>query len=210
MGDTRIRILCVDDHPIVREGLTELLTRQPDMEVVGVAATANEAVEQFSALRPDVTLMDLQLGTMSGVDAIRTIRDEHIDARIVVLTVHQGDEDVHQALEAGAIAFLLKDTPSAEIMSVIRQVAHGRRPPIRPEVGALLESRASRPALTRRELQVLRFMSDGLRNKEIATACGIHEETVKIHVKNILDKLDAEDRTGAVSVAIRRGLIHLS
>jgi DNA-binding NarL/FixJ family response regulator len=204
----RIRVLCVDDHRIVREGLTLIINRQPDMDVVGSAADGEEAVELFARLLPDVTLMDLQLGTMGGVDAIRAIRRQTPAARIVVLTMYQGDEDIHRALEAGAATYLLKDTLSDDLVRVVRQV-HAGDHPVMPTVEARLAERAASPTLTRREVQVIELISQGMRNKEIAASLGISEETAHVHVRNILAKLKVKDRSGAINVALRRGIIHI-
>jgi DNA-binding NarL/FixJ family response regulator len=204
-----IRILCVDDHRIVREGIGLIIDRQTDMEVVGAAATGEEAVELALRLRPDVTLMDLQLGAMSGVQTIRAIRANEPDARIVALTMYQGDEDIYRAIEAGAAAYLLKDTLSEDLIRIVRAVHAGGNPELTPDVQARLAERATRPTLTSRELQVVELMSLGMRNKEIAAALAISDETAQVHVKNILGKLDAKDRTAAVSIAARRGIIHI-
>jgi two-component system NarL family response regulator len=204
-----IRVLCVDDHRIVREGLSMLIGRQSDMEVVGLAGSGEEAVSLFSRLRPDVTLMDLQLGRMSGVDAISAIRRIDGQARVVVLTMFHGDEDIFRALEAGARTYVLKDTAFADLVHAVRQVHEGRQPAMSPEVKAQLASRATRPALTRREVEIVELIRRGLRNREIAAVCGICEETVQTHVKNILLKLDVQDRTAAVNVALRRGIVHI-
>jgi DNA-binding NarL/FixJ family response regulator len=205
---SRIRVLCVDDHRIVREGLTLIINRQPDMDVVGSAADGEEAVQLFARLLPDVTLMDLQLGTMGGVDAIRAIRRQSPSARIVVLTMYQGDEDIHRALEAGAATYLLKDTLSDDLVRVVRQV-HAGDHPVMPTVEARLAERAASPTLTRREVQVIELISQGMRNKEIAASLGISEETAHVHVRNILAKLKVKDRSGAINVALRRGIIHI-
>ena len=205
----RIRVLCVDDHRIVREGLSLIIGRQPDMDVVGLAASGEEAVELFLRLTPDVTLMDLQLGTMGGVEAIRVIRHHDPGARIVVLTMYQGDEDIYRALEAGASTYLLKDTLSDDLVRVVRQV-HAGDHPIMPDVEARLAERAAGPTLTRREVQVIELISQGMRNKEIAASLGISEETAHVHVRNILAKLRVKDRSGAINVALRRGIIHIS
>jgi DNA-binding NarL/FixJ family response regulator len=204
-----IRVLCVDDHRIVREGLSMLIARQGDMEVAGLAGSGEEAVELFAELRPDVTLMDLQLGCMTGVDAISAIRRIDPQARIVVLTMFHGDEDIFRALEAGAATYVLKDTAFADLVHAIRQVHEGQQPAMSPEVRAQLASRATRPALTPREVEIVDLIRRGLRNREIAAVCGISEETVQTHVKNILLKLDAQDRTAAVNVALSRGIIHV-
>jgi DNA-binding NarL/FixJ family response regulator len=208
MTNPPIRVLCVDDHRIVREGIGLIISRQPDMEVVGSAATGEEAVAFFKRERPDVTLMDLQLPTMSGLEAIQAIRQEDADARIIVLTMYQGDEDIHRALAAGATTYLLKDTLSDDLIRFVREVHSGRRP-IRADVKARLDERATQPTLTPREIQVLELVSQGRRNKEIAVLLGISEETVQVHLKNIFAKLKVGERTGAVNVAIKRGIVHI-
>jgi RNA polymerase sigma factor (sigma-70 family) len=204
---SRIRVLCVDDHRIVREGIGLIIDRQTDMEVVGSAATGEEAVLLFMRERPDVTLMDLQLSTMSGLDAIRAIRHEDAEARIIVLTMYQGDEDIHRALSAGATTYLLKDTLSDDLIRFVREV-HAGRSPIRADVKARLDERAGQPTLTPREVQVMELVYEGRRNKEIATLLGISEETVQVHLKNIFAKLKVGERTAAVNVALRRGIVH--
>ena len=204
----RIRVLCVDDHRVMLDGLSLLIGRQPDMEVIAAATTGEEAVAQFDRLRPDVTLMDLLLPTMSGLEATKAICRAHPDARVVVLTMYQGDEDIYRALEAGAATYLLKDALSEDLVRVIREVHDGRRP-IPPRVAAVLAARKQQPALTPREIDVVRLIAEGLRNKEIAVALGITEETAKVHVKNILAKLSVSDRAAVVSIALRRGIIHI-
>ena len=208
MTEPKIRVLCVDDHRIVREGIALIITRQPDMEVVGSAADGEEAVAQFKRHRPDVTLMDLQLPAMTGLEAIKAIREDDPDARIIVLTMYQGDEDIHRALSAGATTYLLKDTLSDDLIRFVREVHAGRRP-IRPEVKARLDERASQPTLTPREVQVMELVALGKRNKEIAALLGISEETVQVHLKNIFVKLKVSERTAAVNVALRRGIVHI-
>jgi DNA-binding NarL/FixJ family response regulator len=208
MTTPRIRVLCVDDHRIVREGIGLIIARQPDMEVAGSAATGEEAIALFKRERPDVTLMDLQLATMSGLEAIQAIRREDADARIIVLTMYQGDEDIHRALSAGATTYLLKDTLSDDLIRFVREVHAGRRP-IRADVKARLDERATQPTLTPREVQVMELVSEGKRNKEIAVLLGISEETVQVHLKNIFAKLKVGERTAAVNVAIRRGIVHI-
>lgn len=210
MGIEKIRVLCVDDHRIVRDGLSMIINREPDMSVVAAAGTAQQGIELFRRYQPDVTLMDLQLGSMSGVEAIRAIRAEYPKARIVVLTMSQGDEDIHAALQAGAITYLLKDTLADDLVNVIREVSIGKQPQIPGEVQAQIEERASRPHLSPREVQVTELISHGMRNKEIAAALGISEETVQVHVKKILSKLGVQDRTAVVRVAVHRGIIHIS
>lgn len=208
MTQAQIRVLCVDDHRIVREGIALIISRQPDMTVVGSAASVQDAVDQFKRHRPDITLMDLRLGTMSGIEAISTIRREFSDARIIVLTMYQGDEDIHQALAAGAVTYLLKDSLSDELIRTVRQVHAGKKP-IGADVKARLEARESQPRLTPREIQVLKLVSQGKRNKEIASLLDISEETVPVHLKNIFAKLGVSERTSAVNVALRRGIVHI-
>ena len=203
-----IRILCVDDHRIVREGLALIIGRQPDMVVVGSASSGEEAVEMFTRFNPDITLMDLNLRGMSGLDAIKTIRRQDPRARLVVLTMHNGEEYIHRALEAGAASYVLKDTLSDNLVGTIRDVYEGRST-LAPDVEARLAERAGNAHLTPREVQVIELISQGMRNKEIAAALGISFETAQVHVKNILAKLKVQDRTAAVSVAVRRGIIQL-
>ena len=203
-----IRVMCVDDHRIVREGITVIIDRESDMSVVGTASTGEEAVAVFKRERPDVTLMDLQLPRMTGLEAIRQIRQENPDARIIVLTMYQGDEDIHRALAAGAATYLLKDTLSDDLIRFVREVHSGRRP-LRPEVRAALDERASAPTLTPREIQVMELVAEGRRNKEIASSLAISEETVQVHLRNIFAKLKVSERTAALNVAIRRGIVHI-
>jgi two-component system, NarL family, response regulator len=203
-----IRVLCVDDHRIVREGLALIVNHQPDMVVVGSASSGEEAVDLFMKLRPDVTLMDLQLGGMSGVEAIRAIRKQAPSARIVVLTMYQGDEDIYRALQAGAATYILKDTLSDDLIRVVQEV-HAGKHPVMPDVEARLAERAANPTLTPREIQVIELVSQGMRNKELAAELGISEETAHVHVRNILTKLKVKDRSAAITVAYRRGIIHL-
>jgi DNA-binding NarL/FixJ family response regulator len=203
-----IRVLCVDDHRVVREGLALIIDRQPDMEVVGAASSGEEAIEVYGRCHPDVTLMDLNLRGMGGLDAIRAIRRRDPRARIVVLTMHSGEEYIHRALEAGAATYLLKDAVSDQLIGVIRDTYAGR-PTLDPSVEARLAERAGNAQLTPREVQVVELISQGMRNKEIAAALGISFETAQVHVKNILAKLKVQDRTAAVSIAVRRGIIEL-
>jgi DNA-binding NarL/FixJ family response regulator len=207
-AEHRIRVLCVDDHRVMLDGLSMLIERQSDMEVVAMANTGEEAIAEHARLLPDVTLMDLQLPTITGLETIREIRHAFPSARIVVLTMYQGDEDIYRALEAGAAAYLLKDALSADLVRVIREVHAGRRP-IPPAVAAVLAARQKQPSLTPREVDVVRLIAEGMRNKEIAVALGITEETAKVHVKNILAKLGVNDRAAVIPIALRRGIIHL-
>ena len=204
----RIRVFCVDDHRVMLDGLALLIGRQPDMEVVGSATHGEQAVDDVSRVKPDVTLMDLQLPGVSGLDAIRQIRRADPVARIVVLTMYQGDEDIYRALEAGAATYLLKDSLSEDLVRVIREVHTGGRP-VMPDVEAALAGRRKQPPLTPREVDVVRLIAEGMRNKEIAVTLGISEQTAKVHVKNILAKLSVSDRSAVIPVALRRGIIHL-
>jgi DNA-binding NarL/FixJ family response regulator len=203
-----IRVLCVDDHRIVREGIALILAREPDIQVVASAVNADEAVAEFKRHRPDVTLMDLRLGERNGIDAIKEIRRDYPDARIVVLTMYQGDEDIHRALSAGAATYLLKDALSDDLIRVVREV-HAGGHPMAPDVRARLDQRAAHPTLTPREIQVLQLVSLGKRNKEIAAILGLSDDTVPVHVKNIFAKLRVNERTAAVNVGLRRGIIHI-
>ena len=204
-----IRILCVDDHRIVREGIASLIDRQPDMRVVASAASGEEAIDLFFEHQPDITLMDLQLGVMDGITAIKIIRRRAPEARIVVLTMRRGDDDIHRALEAGASTYLMKDMISDDLIRVLREVQNGAHP-MPADVEARLAERATRATLTNREVQVVELVAQGMRNKEIGVSLGITETTVQVHVKNILAKLKVQDRSGAITAAIRRGIIHIS
>lgn len=204
----KVRVLCVDDHRILREGIALIISQQPDMEVVGSAGTGEDGVALFTSLRPDVTLMDLQLPTMSGLDAIRAIRRQDAGARIVVLTMFNGDEDIFRALDMGASTYLLKDTLSDDLIRVIREV-HAGGHPLDANVRTRLDMRTQQTSLTPREVEVLELVYRGQRNKEIATSLDISEETVRVHLKNVFAKLGVNDRTGAVNVALRRGIIHV-
>jgi DNA-binding NarL/FixJ family response regulator len=203
-----IHVMCVDDHRLMREGLARIVNVQRDMRVVAQASSGEEAVELYRRHRPDVTLMDLQLPRMSGVEAIRAIRVCHADARVVVVTMYQGDEDVHRAVAAGAVGYLLKDTLPDDLIHTIRDV-HGGRRAIAPEIAAVLEQRATQPSLTGRELQVLELLATGKRNKEIAAELGISGDTASAHVKSIFVKFNVHDRTAALAEALRRGVIHI-
>ena len=203
-----IRVLCVDDHRLMREGVARIVGAQPDMEVVAEASNGEHAVVQFLASRPDVTLMDLQLPVMSGPEATRRIRQIDRSARIIALTMYHGDEDIHRAFEAGAMGYVLKDTISDDLIHVIREVHAGRRV-VTPEIQQALDERARLPTLSLREWQVLELVAEGMRNKEIAAALGISADTVGMHVKNLYTKLEVHDRTAAVAKAIRRGIIRI-
>jgi two-component system, NarL family, response regulator len=204
----QLRILVVDDHPVVRHGLVALIDHQPDMCVVAEAATGRAAVEQFQLLRPDVVLMDLRMPELDGVEAIIQIRAAAPQARVIVLTTYDSDEDIYRGLRAGAMGYLLKDAPAGELLGAIRAVAAGqKRIPL--EVAAKLAERMNSPELTARELEVLRLLVTGQTNKEIGATLSIAEGTVRAHLNSIFQKLDAQDRTHAVTIAIRRGLAHL-
>lgn len=203
-----IRVLVVDDHPMIRAGLSASIDPEADMSVVASARDGAEGVDLFCRHEPDVTLMDLKMPAMGGVEAIRAIRLRCPAAKIVVLSTYQGDEDIFRALEAGAVTYLLKDTLGKDLVRVIRDVANGDRP-IPPEIAQRLAHRMLKPGLTGRETQVLQLMARGLRNKEIAAGLEISEETAQGHVKNILAKFAVHDRTEAVAIAIRRGIVHL-
>ncbi len=203
-----IRILSVDDHPVLQQGIAAMIHSQPDMELVAEARNGREAAERFREHHPDVTLMDLRLPDMNGIDAIIAIRKEFPDARIIVLTTFEGDAEIQRALEAGARAYLLKSMTPRELLDGIRQVHAGKKR-IPPEIAARLAEHLSDEALTAREVEVLRQVADGNRNRDIAERLFISEETVKVHVKHIMDKLGANDRTEAVAIAIRRGIIQL-
>jgi DNA-binding NarL/FixJ family response regulator len=205
----RIRILIVDDHPAIRKGLAATLEPEPDMEVVGSAATRQRAVLMWEETRPDITLMDLALeGEDGGVEAIRQIRKDFPSAKFIVFSAMTGDEDVFQALRSGATTFLTKGTPDEELVQTIRDVHAGGRP-IPPEIARKLADRLTQSSLTAREVEVLTLVAKGCRNKEVATALFISEETVQGHMKHILSKLGVNDRTGAAIVAAQRGIIRL-
>jgi len=203
-----IRILTVDDHPLLREGIALLIENQPDMNLVGQAATGREAIQQFRQHEPDVTLMDLRLPDISGIDALMAIRNDYPHACILMFTTFEGDVEIQRALEAGARGYLLKTTPAKELVEVIRQ-AHAGKKRIPPDVAAQLAEHVGEEALTPREVEVLQHLAGGNRNKDIADRLFISEETVKVHIKHIMEKLGASDRTQAVAIAIRRGIIQL-
>ena len=204
----RVRILIADDHPVVREGLVALINRRPDMVVVAEVSNGREAVEQFLRHRPDVGLLDLRMPEMDGVDAIAAIRQKIPTARLIVLTTFDEDEDIYQGLRAGAKAYLLKDAPRDDLLKCVRAVHEGQTI-IPPPIAAKLADRLTTSELTRRESQVLQLVADGKGNKEIAVALSISEGTVKTHVSSILSKLAAADRTQAVTIALRRGILRL-
>jgi DNA-binding NarL/FixJ family response regulator len=203
-----IRILSVDDHPLLREGIAAVINSQQDMCVIADAASSKDAIEQFRKHKPDVTLMDLRLPDKSGIATMIAIRTEFPEARIIMLTTFEGDVEIQRALEAGARAYLLKSMPPKELLEVIRQVHAGKKR-VPPQLAAQLAEHISDEPLTSREIEVLSQIAEGNRNREIGEKLFITEETVKVHIKNIMGKLGASDRTQAVAIAIRRGIIHL-
>jgi len=206
--DSRIRIFSVDDHALLREGIAAIITNEPDMMLIAQAATGRDAVRLFAEHRPDVTLLDLRLPDMSGIDVIIAIRAEAPDARIIMLTTFEGDVEMQRALAAGARGYLLKSMPPKDMLAAIRQVHAGRKS-IPTEVAAQLAEHLADESLTAREIDVLSRVAGGNRNRDIAEQLSISEETVKVHMKHIMDKLGASDRTQAVAIAIRRGIIQL-
>ena len=203
-----IRVFSVDDHPLLREGIAALVNSQPDMVLIAQGATGAEAIQLFKEQLPDVTLLDLRLPDMSGIDVLIAIRSQFPDARIIMLTTFEGDVEIQRALQAGARGYLLKNMPPTELLEVIRQVHAGKKR-IPPEIASQLLEHMSDEVLTEREIEVLREVADGNRNREIAERLFISEETVKVHIKHIMEKLGASDRTQAVSIGLRRGIIQL-
>ena len=204
----KIRIFSVDDHPLLHEGIATIIRNQPDMLLLAEASTGHEAIQLFRVHQPDVTLMDLRLPDMSGIDATIVIRSEFPQARIIILTTFAGDVEVRRALEAGARGYVLKSMPPRDLAEVIRQVHAGKKR-VPPEIAAHLAEHYGYEALTEREIEVLQQIAGGNRNREIAENLSITEETVKVHIKHILDKLGASDRTQAVAIGVRRGIIQL-
>jgi DNA-binding NarL/FixJ family response regulator len=203
-----IRVLSADDHALLREGIAAVINGQSDMIMVAQAATGREAIQLYRAHRPDITLMDLRMPDISGIDALMAILAEYPDARILMLTTFEGDVEIHRSLAAGARGYLLKNMPPKELVEAIRQVHAGRKQVSREVAAQLAEHIADEP-LTDREIDVLRHVAGGTRNREIAERLSISEETVKVHVKHILEKLGASDRTAAVAIGLRRGIIQL-
>jgi len=209
MGDVkRVTVLSVDDHPLLREGVAAIISSQPDMVLVGAAETGADGIERYREFRPDVTLMDLRLPDISGIEAIIAIRTESPNARIIVLTTFEGDVEIERALKAGASGYLLKSMPPKQMVDAIRQVHAGKKL-IPPEIAAHIAEHMSDDALSKRELEVLSHVAGGNRNRDIAEILFISEETVKVHLKHAMEKLGASDRTQAVAIAVRRGMIQL-
>ena len=203
-----IRVFSVDDHPLLREGIAALVNNQPDMVIAGEASTGGEALQLFKELQPDVTLMDLRLPDMSGIDTLIALRSEFPEARIIMLTTFEGDVEIQRALQAGARGYLLKNMPPSELVDVIRQVHAGKKR-IPPAIASQLAEHMSYETLTDREVEVLREVAGGNKNRDIANKLFISEETVKVHIKHIMEKLGASDRTQAVTIGVRRGIIQL-
>jgi len=208
MDTTSIRVLSIDDHPLVQEGVGTIIKGQADMSLVGMASNGKEGIEAFRALSPDVTLLDLRLPDLGGLDVMIAIRSEFPDARVIVLTTFEGDIDVQRALKAGARGYLLKSMPSRQMVDTIRQVHAGKKC-VPPEIAADLAEHLGDETLSRREIEILQEVAAGHRNRDIAARLFIAEETVKVHVKHIRDKLGAITRTQAVTIAARRGIIRL-
>ena len=204
----RIRVFSVDDHPLLREGISAIINNQPDMVMVALASSGQDAVEQFRKHKPDVTLMDLRLPDKNGIETMIAIRSEFPEARVIMLTTFEGDVEIKKALEAGARGYLLKSMPPKDLVEVIRQVHAGKKR-IPPQLAAQLAEHMSDEALTEREVEVLGQIAGGNRNRDIAERLFITEETVKVHIKHIMEKLGASDRTQAVAIGIRRGIIQL-
>jgi len=203
-----IRILCVDDHPLVHEGIATVIRNQPDMTLIAEAFSGREALQKFREHRPDLTLLDLRLPDMSGIDTMSAIRTEFPDARIIILTTFEGDVEIQRALAAGARAYMLKSMPPKELVEVIRKVHAGKKA-IPTQIAAQLAEHYADEALTVREIDVLRHIAGGNRNRDIAEKLFISEETVKVHIKHLMEKLGASDRTQAVAIGVRRGIIQL-
>ena len=203
-----IRVLSIDDHPLLSEGIATMINSEPDMQLVASASCGREGIQKHRELRPDITLMDLRLPDLSGIDVMLAIRAEFPDARIILLTMFAGDVEIQRALAAGARAYLLKSMPPEQMVETIRQVHKGKKH-VSPEIASHLAEHLADEPLTNREVDVLRHIPGGNRNRDIAERLFIAEETVKVHIKHIMEKLGASDRTQAMAIAARRGFIHL-
>ena len=209
MSDAKpVRVMSVDDHPLLREGIATIINTQLDMTLVASAATGAEGIEKFREFQPDVALIDLRLPDLSGIEVIIAIRAENVDARLIVLTTFEGDVEMQRALKAGASGYLLKSMPPKQMVETIRAVHAGKKG-IPPQVAAQLAEHLGDESLSQRELDVLRHVAGGNRNRDIGELLFISEETVKVHLKHVMEKLGASDRTQAVAIAVRRGIIQL-
>ena len=204
----KIRVLSIDDHPLVREGLAALINDQPDMRIVGQGSAGHEAIKLFREVQPDVALMDVRLPDISGIDAMITIRSEFPEARVIMVTSSEGDVEMQRALEGGARGYMLKSMPPKDLLEAIRKVHAGKKA-IPAEIATHLANHLSDEALTSREIEILQQVAEGNRNRDIAERFFISEGTVKVHIKHIMEKLGANDRTQAITIAVRRGIIHL-
>lgn len=207
-SEETVRVMTVDDHPLLREGIATIINNQPGMTLIASAATGAEGIRTFNEFQPDVTLVDLRLPDISGIEVIIAIRAQHAGARLIVLTTFEGDIEIQRALKAGAAGYLLKNMPSKQIVDTIRTVHAGKRG-IPSQVALQIAEHLGEEPLSQRELEVLRHVAEGNRNRDIAGVLNISEETVKVHLKHIMEKLGASDRTQAVAIAVRRGMIHL-
>ena len=207
-NDAPIRVFSVDDHPLFREGIAAIINSQSDMFVAGAATNGNEAIERFRDVKPDVMLLDLQLPDLNGIEVLIAIRNEFPDARIIILTTFEKDVEIQRALKAGAQGYLLKSSPPKQMLETIRQVHRGKKS-VSPELAAKLAEHIADESLSEREVEVLRHVAEGDRNRDIAQRLYIAEETVKVHLRHIMGKLGATDRTHSVAIAARRGIIYL-
>jgi DNA-binding NarL/FixJ family response regulator len=207
-NDAPIRVFSVDDHPLFREGIAAIINSQSDMFVAGAATNGNEAIERFRDVKPDVMLLDLQLPDLNGIEVLIAIRNEFPDARIIILTTFEKDVEIQRALKAGAQGYMLKASPPKQMLETIRQVHRGKKS-VSPELAAKLAEHIADEALSDREVEVLRHVAEGDRNRDIAQRLFIAEETVKVHLRHIMGKLGATDRTHSVAIAARRGIIYL-